>query len=70
MEKQYVNIGRKQYLVVRHVDGTISISTTWNTIVPSTASSAHPKYTHRYFSINPCGRIGKKVLALLNYTHN
>jgi hypothetical protein len=67
--KHYVTINSKQYKVVQHDNGVISISTTWEAIVPSTARSAHPSYSHRYASIDPSGRLGKKILASLEISH-
>ena len=65
MQKHYINIGQKQYTVVRHDNGAVSISTTWEAIVPSTVSSARPSYSHRHASIDPSGRLGKKIIAAL-----
>jgi hypothetical protein len=66
MRKQYINIGQKQYTVVRHDNGAVSISTTWEAIVPSTVSSACPSYTSRYASVDPSSRLGKKIIAALS----
>ena len=63
--KKYITLNKKQYRVVQHDNGAINISTTWEAIVPSTARSAHPSYSHRYASIDPSGRLGKKILAAL-----
>ena len=66
MQKHYINIGQKQYTVVRHDNGAVSISTTWEAIVPSTVSSARPSYTSRYASVDPSGRLGKKIIAAVS----
>ena len=66
MKKQDIKINNKQYTVVRHDNGVVSISTTWEAIVPSTARSVHPSYSHRYAAIDPSGRLGKKIIAAIS----
>jgi hypothetical protein len=58
-----IELNNKSY-DVRHDDyGNYWISTTWDVMIPSTASSARPKYASRYATIDVHGKIGKKVMA-------
>jgi hypothetical protein len=66
MTKHNISINGKDYKVTKHEDGYTEIVTTWESIVPSTAQSVFPQYCHRFASISPFGRLGKKVLAQIN----
>ncbi len=60
---QQVTIEGKTYSVSDHRNGGKIIRVTWRAIVPSTASSLRPQYTTRSATIDPSGRLGKKILA-------
>ena len=66
MTKHNITINGKDYKVTKHENGYTEIVTTWESIIPSTAQSVFPKYCHRFSSISPFGRLGKKVLAQVN----
>jgi hypothetical protein len=66
MTKHNININGKEYKVTKREDGYTEIVTTWESIIPSTAQSVFPQYCHRFASISPFGRLGKKVLAQLS----
>jgi hypothetical protein len=66
MTKHNISINGKEYKVTKREDGYTEIVTTWESIIPSTAQSVFPQYCHRFTSISPFGRLGKKVLAQLS----
>jgi hypothetical protein len=66
MQREYINLNNKQYLVLIHNDGRIDINTSWEIPHPSDAGSVHPRMVHRYAFVSPYGKLGKKILSNLS----
>ena len=65
ISKQYINLSGKQYNVIVRASGSIDISTSWEIPHPADAGSCHPRMVHRYASISQSGRLGKKIVSML-----
>lgn len=63
MTTQRITIAGKSYTITTRHDGERVITCTWDAIIPSTATSVRPKFTRRSATIDPSGRLGRKILA-------
>jgi hypothetical protein len=68
IRKEFVTVDGKNYSVTVSETGSISIWTNWQ--VPCIADlrrlSVRPRMIDKSASVSPYGRLGKKVLAVLN----
>ena len=65
ISRQYIALKGKQYSVLVRANGSIDISTTWEIPHPSDAGSVHPRMVHRYAFVSQSGRLGKKIVSML-----
>jgi hypothetical protein len=65
MQKQYISLNGKQYSILIRDCGNVDICTEWEIPHPSDAGLVHPRMVHRYASVSPYGKLGKKILASL-----